>query len=120
MSNQNERLQVLIPFSPEGHEDVQALAIGSIKKHESQFRPFLDRHIQEDARYTFQTGSLDVSDLQIDDTGGEVSITFTSDFYAGCRDQNGTDEHEAHLNFEIRDCFMVFDIELPPRWVIED
>lgn len=118
MPNQKDRLQVKIPFDPE--EDVQALAIKLIKSHESKFRPFLDRHIQEDARYNLQDGSLDVSDLEIDGTGGGASIVFISDFYAGCRDQNGIVEHEAYLEFEIRDGFMVFDIELPPRWVIED
>ena len=120
MSKQPKRLQLRLPFAPDDDENAKALAIALIKTHESDFRPFLDRHIQEDARYTFQDGSLDVSDMDIDDTHGGASITFTSDFYAGCRDQNGTEDHEAFLEFKLRDGYMIFDIELPPRWVIED
>lgn len=120
MSSQKERLLVCIPFAPEEDEDAQALAIKLIKKHEQQFRPFLDRHIQEDARYTLQDGSLDVPSLNIDGTDGGASITFTSNFYAGCRDQNGTEDHEAYLEFELRDGFMVFELQLPLKWVIED
>lgn len=120
MSSQPERLLVRIPFAPGDDKYIQALAIKLIQKHESDFRPFLDRHIQEDARYTYIEGSLEVTDIEIDSNGGGASITFTSDFYAGCRDQNGTDYHDAFLPFECRDGHMLFDLELPPRWLIQD
>ena len=116
----SENLTVRIPFAPDNVEDSQTLAASLILKHEAQFRPFFDRHIQADARYTFQPGSLDVYEIEIDGHNGQVSITFTSDFYAGCRDQNGTEEHEGWLEFEIRDGYMIFDITLPPRWVIDN
>lgn len=120
MPKQPESLQVRIPFGPEAEEDVQVLAIKVIRKHESDFRPFLDRHIQEDARYTYLEGTFEVSDIDIDSSGGGASITFTSEFYAGCRDQNGTEDHDAYLPFERHDGYLIFDIELPPRWVIQD
>ena len=116
----SERLKIRIPFAPDDDEDVKVLASLSIKRHQAQFRPLLDRHINEDARYTFLDGSLDVSEIEINDRNGHVAITFTSDFYAGCRDQNGTEDHEESLEFEVRDGYMIFDIQLPPRWVIED
>jgi hypothetical protein len=116
----SENLNVRIPFAPDDTEDNQMFAASLIVKHEAQFLPFFDRHIKEDARYTFLTGSLEVSEIEIDDHNGRVSITFTSDFYAGCRDQNGTEDHEEFLEFEVRDGYLIFDIKLPPRWVIDN
>jgi len=115
----NERLRVEIPFEPDEEEDVEALAAKLIKANERKFRSFFDRLINEDARYTFLEDSLSVPELVINGAKGFASIIFTSDFYAGCRDMNGVEDHEESLEFEIRDGHMIFDIELPPRWKVE-
>lgn len=116
----SERLQIKIPFVVDDDEDVLETARSLILEHEAKFHPFFSRHTKEDARYTYLDGSFDVTEISIEGCNGHVSITFTSDFYAGCRDLNGTEEHEEWLEFEVRDGCLCFDIELPPRWVIDN
>ena len=120
MSDEQERLVVEIEFSPEDVDDISKLAGALIIKHQDDFLPFLCRLIQEDARYTYIDESLEIEDITINGDRGEANVTFTSDFYAGCRDQNGTEEHDAVLPFVLRDGLMIFDLQLPQRWDLDN
>jgi hypothetical protein len=74
----------------------------------------------EDSRTTVLDGSLDAQpegvELNESMTEGFISCTFMSDFYAGCRDLNSTDEHEVVIEFTINSRELIVKQDLPPPW----
>ena len=115
-----ETLQVRIAIDLDGDVDAEDIVASLIKENERKFHPLFERVIDTgDGRVTVLDGSFEITHIQMDRTGGCAEGIFLSDFYAGCRDLNSTDEHDVELPFEIEDGFLVFDIMLPPRWVVE-
>lgn len=110
-------LYVEIQFDPDA-KDMRSEVRTAILQNEAQFQPLFGRLIDhEDARTTLLDDSMTITDLSLSAGGGHASVEFSSAFYAGCRDVNGVNEHEAELPFEIVGDKLVFTITLPPRWV---
>jgi len=113
----NDRIKVEIPIVD---SDLGVTKADLIANHAREFYPLFERLINcGDARITVLDDSLTVVDVDVSGLSGCASVTFGSDFYAGCKDMNSIDEHETTLEFEIIDDKMVFDIVLPPAWIPE-
>lgn len=119
----NEYLYIEIPINrcnEKDNDEMKAIIANAIEQNQSKFDPLFRRIIDKgDARMTILDGSLQVTDIDITGASGFAQVSFDSDFYAGCKDISSTDEHDACLDFEINDGKVIFDIELPPAWIIE-
>ena len=91
-----------------------------ISEREREFHPLFERLIDRgDSRVTVLDDSMLVQAVEINGNQGCASISFDSEFYAGCKDMNSIDEHETTLDFEIEDDMMLFSIPLPDAWIHE-
>lgn len=101
---------------------IRAKEIGDlIVASQDLFEPYFCRLVDPyDARYSIDSDSLEIDNIETDGTSGSVSGTVTSSFFAGCRDQNGSDQHDFYFEFDTVDGDLVFAIELPPQWAIGD
>lgn len=87
-----------------------------IKAEEGIFRPLIEREIDHgDARYSYVERSLRV--VSMDVWSGFVDIEFEVNFYAGCRDLNSTDVRAMTLDFKHDGEKLIFDLDMPPRWL---
>lgn len=120
----NEFLYIAIPINigtAKNIDEIKTIITNAIVHNQRLFEPLFGRIIDRgDARTSILDGSLQVTDIDITDSSGAAQVNFDSDFYAGCKDINSTDEHNACLNFEINEGEIIFDIELPPAWIIEN
>lgn len=119
----NEKLLVRIALPSRYHdidtEDVEKLVL----EHQSEFEPLFRLSIDvDDARVQYVDNSLEIEQVQIDDDGmsGAVDVEFMSEFYAGCKDLNSTDWHQETLPFSIEGGVIIFDIDLPIRWRVDN
>jgi len=101
--------------------EIKATVTSAIENNQFKFEPLFKRIIdQGDPRMTILDGSLRVTDIVITGDSGFAEVNFYSDFYAGCKDMNSTDEHDICLEFEIDKGMLVFNIELPTAWIIDN
>jgi hypothetical protein len=112
---------ILSADSTIGIDEFKTVISKAINENQSHFEPLLVRLIDaEDSRTTVLDGSLDAQpegvELNESMTEGFISCTFMSDFYAGCRDLNSTDEHEVVIEFTINSRELIVKQDLPPPW----
>lgn len=116
----SERLLVTFPLDMQPGQCIEDAAKKAILAHRNEFTPLFERIIDiEDARVTIVEGSLEVENIAITQDEGIADVQFMSSFYAGCKDINSDDWHDACLEFQIEDGSLVFDIELPIKWRVE-
>lgn len=118
-----ERLVVKIPadnrFNSIDEEEITRL----ILEHQTQFSPLFERSIDiDDGRVQLVDDSLEIEQIEIDEgrKSGSAQVEFMSCFYAGCKDLNSTDWHPEILPFAITENGLVFEIDLPIRWRIDN
>ena len=103
------------------NDEIKAMIANAIENNQIKFEPLFQQIIDRgDSRITILDGSLRVTDIVVTGDSGFAEVNFDSDFYAGCKDINSTDEHNTRLEFRIYKWMMVFNIELPPAWIIEN
>ena len=114
------RLNVCISLIVKAGQHLEDAASNAIIEYQGKFTPFFERIIDvDDARVTVTEGCLEIENIDISSNKGVADVQFMSSFYAGCKDMNSDDWHEATLEFEIKDGQMIFDIELPRIWRVE-
>jgi hypothetical protein len=94
-----------------------------IVENQSQFWPLFERTIDiDDARIGLVDDSLEVQqvDIEEDRRSGSAEVEFMSSFYAGCRGLNSNDWHTESLPFEITQDALVFELDLPIRWHVDN
>jgi hypothetical protein len=118
-----ERLTVKIPLKNPNY-DVNASAVEElIIEHQSEFEPLLERAIDvDDARVQLVDDSLEVEQIEFGEDGssGVAEVEFMSSFYAGCKDMNSDEWHTETLPFQIVDGVLIFEIDLPVRWRVDN
>lgn len=85
----------------------------------SDLTPLFERFIDDDdGRTSLIEDSPTIIDIYISPKfdNGSAEIEFESDFYAGCKDMNGTFEHEATVEFDIEDGYLEINMQLPAKW----
>ncbi len=103
------------------NDEIIASITSAIENNQCKFEPLFKQIIDlGDSRITILDGSLRVTDIVITGDSGFAELYFDSDYYSGCKDMNSTDEHNVRLEFEIYEGMMVFNIELPRAWIIEN
>lgn len=108
---------------PDEIECLKKAAKQSILDYQREFHPLFERLVDAgDGRTEVMDESLYVQDCIIDSDllGGEAFISFDTYFFSPCKDARSLDDHEVSLPFTIKDSSLVFDIELPARWVPDD
>ncbi|MDG4813044.1 hypothetical protein P8629_08490 [Hydrogenovibrio sp. 3SP14C1] len=109
-------------------EDLEERVRNSIKNGLNKFQPYCDNHVDMgDARMTADLDNAEIDDLEFDeDTNtGYMSFIYNADFYAGCKDQNSSDdvpvEEPFHFTVDLNSAKIIFDeIEIPPAWKPDD
>ena len=118
-----ENLVVNIPLR-HPHVETDASVIEElVVEHQAEFEPLLERAIDiDDGRVQLVEDSLEVVQVEFDDDGtsGAVEVDFMSSFYAGCKDMNSDDWHTEHLPFRIANGVLIFEIDLPVRWRVDN
>ena len=116
----DEWLHVEIPLVVQAGQNVEEAASMAIVEHQNKFTPLFERMIDiDDARNSVTEGCIEIENIQITKDEGVADVQFMSSFYAGCKDMDSDDWHEAVLSFTIEDGYMIFDIELPRIWRVE-
>jgi hypothetical protein len=119
----NEKLIVKIALKY-SHLEIDAASIEElIVEHQSDFQPLLARIIDvDDGRVELVDDSLEIESIEFDEDGrsGVAEVEFMSSFYAGCKDLNSTDWHPTLLPFRIENDVLVFEIDLPVRWRVDN
>ncbi len=117
------KLTVTIPINNRSwsidEEEIEKLII----ENQAQFAPLFELSIDvDDARVQLVDESLDVQQVDIDEGGksGSAQVDFMSSFYAGCKDQNSDDWHSEDLAFEITQDALIFNINLPINWRVDN
>ena len=118
-----QKLLVKIPISNRfgtiDEEEIERLIV----EHQGEFSPLFERSIDvDDARVQLVDDSLEVQQVDIDEDrkAGSAQVEFMSSFYAGCKDQNSDDWHSEDLFFEITADFLIFEIDLPIHWRVDN
>ena len=121
--NVTQKLLVKIPISNRfgtiDEEEIERLIV----EHQGEFSPLFERSIDvDDARVQLVDDSLEVQQVDIDEDrkAGSAQVEFMSSFYAGCKDQNSDDWHSEDLFFEITADFLIFEIDLPIHWRVDN
>lgn len=94
-----------------------------IHENLKDFHVLLWRFIDEnDARTTLLEDSVQVEHVTLpaNSDEGSFDLQFESEFYAGCKDMNSTDEHETTEEFFIENGQLIIDMLLPPKWGASD
>lgn len=119
----SEKLIVKIPLKyPQQDIDTDAVE-NMIIEHQHEFEPLFERSIDiDDGRVQLASGSMEVEHIELEDDGqsGIADVEFMSSFYAGCKDMNSDDWHQESLPFQIIDGVLVFEIDLPMRWRVDN
>lgn len=116
MTNTHLYIELPINLNPSLTDNLKIDAISkAIEDNQGKFSPYLDCFIDgNDIRTNIISGSLEVDSVDL--FNNAVDISFESEFYAGCKDMNSTDKHEATLDFDIANNKLIFNIELPQVW----
>ena len=118
----NEKLVVKIPLAYPLSVDsgtIEELVV----THQADFYPLFERAIDiDDGRVRLVEDSLEVVQVDFDETekSGYVEVDFMSEFYAGCKDMNSDDWHNEELPFRIENSTLIFEIDLPVRWRVDN
>ena len=119
----SEKLIVKIPLKY-SHQDIDSDALGElIIENQFKFEPLFERTIDiDDGRVQLASGSLEVEHIEFEEDGqsGVAEVEFMSSFHAGCKDLNSDDWHQQSLPFQITDGVLVFEIDLPMRWHVDN
>lgn len=116
----DDRLFVKIPLVVQPGQSVEEAVGIAIVEHQNKFTPLFSRMIDiDDARNSVTEGCLEVENIELNEDEGVADVQFMSSFYAGCKDMDSDDWHEASLPFEIEGGNMIFDVELPRVWRVE-
>lgn len=119
----NDELIVKIPIRNQFNTIDEDEIERSIVENQAQFSPLFERVIDvDDARVQLVGGSLEVEQVDIvdDRKSGSAQVGFMSSFYAGCKDLNSSDWHSECLPFEISECELIFTIDLPIHWRVDN
>lgn len=80
----------------------QEVVLPILSSHTAAFERLCHHFVESDARYTLDDGSLEIEDCCLDRRGhGTAWCSFTQSFYAGCRDQNGSDSCDCELTIDL-------------------
>lgn len=112
-----------LPLSQQAGRSLEDAIASAINDGQHKLTPLFENVIDtEDARRTVVDGSAEAEDVWVDSTGssGSASISFLSNFYAGCKDMNSTDWCSVDVEFEIDGGAIVFDMNLGPKWRIDN
>lgn len=83
-------------------DDLQEVVLAILSSHTSAFERLCHNFVESDARYTLVNGSLEIESCFMEENGrGSAECAFTQSFYAGCRDQNGSDECDCELDIAL-------------------
>ena len=120
-----QRLRVVIPLSEvdSGEEIVRDEMKEAILANQSKFYPLFARIIDvDDSRVQIVEDSVEIEEFVFDQSGdtGQADVKFMTSYYAGCKDMDSDEWHYATLPFDIVEGKMVFDIDLPIRWRVEE
>ena len=119
----SEPLIVKIPLKYPYH-DIDSDTVGKlIIEHQFKFEPLFERSIDiDDGRVQLASGSLEIEYIEFEEDGqsGVAEVQFMSSFHAGCKDLNSDDWHDESLPFQIVDGVLVFEIDLPIRWHVDN
>lgn len=99
----NERLLVTFPLYVQPGRRSEDAAAKAMLEHQHKFMPLFERMIDiEDARVTVAEGCLEIENIEVMHDEWIADVQFMSSFYAGCKDMNSDDWHDATLFFSNR------------------
>jgi hypothetical protein len=117
-------LNVTIPLIDDARKvfSIEKIIAITIMEYQNQFTPLFERLIElgsSGVTVTDDSLMIDESDVAVKGIKGVACGAFDSDYFSGCKDMRGTDDHYVKLPFEIKNNNLVFAINLPPAWVLD-
>ncbi|QXC08352.1 hypothetical protein [Aeromonas sp. FDAARGOS 1408] len=96
----------------------------TIEAHKQDFFPLLERLVDVgDSRIKLsQKDPLRVLGVELDEahTGGSARLHYESNFSEGCRLIDEYDQHQTSLAFTLDGDQLIFDLELPIAWNVDN
>ena len=92
-----------------------------VQGHESEFSPALfTKHDQQDLRYQFATGSLNVDmvEMSSDLKSGYATVSYGIHFFWPCNNQDEIDTYNEKLHFTVEGENIQFELVHHEPWIV--